>query len=308
MFVALVLLPPDYLNKPDMEHECAAGQDAPDPEGRQPQVAILLAVHAGADPSQLDDALVSMRDQTHCNLRLFVYADGPLHDTHEAVLSRRLRLAPDADCVVRGERPVGLPAGLNRLIDLAVADTRIAYMARMDGDDISTPTRIERQIAFLREHPQVSIVGTWCIEFSEPGVPLFHKQLPTQADEIRRFMLYRSPLAHPTVMFRREVFEAGQRYSPSMKIMQDYEFWARLLAAGYIISNVPEYLLWYRMAEGFYGRRAGLHRAWGEVKLRWRYARAASLLRPQHLFGFLGLFLVRMSPEPIKRIAYKHLR
>ena len=274
----------------------------------EPEVAVLMAVHGGADAAHFDDALASMRDQTHRNLRLFIYVDGPLHQAHEAVLAKHLRGEGDFDRIVRGERPVGLPAGLNRLIDLAIQEPRIEYMARMDADDISVPERIAHQVAFFREHADVSIVGTWCIEFSQPGVPLFHKRLPSDIAEIRRFMLYRSPLAHPTVMFRRNVFDAGQRYSPAMKIMQDYEFWARLLTAGYVISNVPAYLLWFRMAEGFYGRRTGIHRAWGEVKLRWHYAKSAGLLRPTHLFGFLGLFLVRMSPVAIKRLAYKHLR
>ena len=273
-----------------------------------PAVAVLMAVHANADPAHLDEALASMRAQTYRNLRLFLYVDGPWHETHEVVLTKHVRNEKGFDCIVRGEGPVGLPAGLNRLIDLAIQDPRIDYMARMDADDISVPERIACQVAFLREHPDVAIVGTWCIEFSQPGVPLFHKRLPSDISEIRRFMLYRSPLAHPTVMFRREVFESGQRYSPTMKIMQDYELWTRLLAAGFIISNVPQYLLWFRMADGFYERRAGIHRAWGEVKLRWHYARSAGLLRPIQMLGFLGLFLVRMSPLTLKRLAYKHLR
>jgi len=121
-------------------------------------------------------------------------------------------------------------------------------------------------------------------------------------------MLYRSPLAHPTVMFRRKVFQAGNRYSVSHKIMQDYELWSRLLQSGYVISNVPEYLLWFRMADGFFSRRAGWHRAMGEFSMRLRYARAARLLRPQHLFGLAGLFVIRMSPDIVKRLAYKFLR
>jgi len=267
-----------------------------------------MAVHAGADASHLDEALASMRNQTHSNLRIFLYVDGPVPPSHEAVLAEHLCDEPGRDRIVRGARPVGLPTGLNRLIDLAVQDPSIAYMARMDADDISVPARIARQVAFLAEHPDVSIVGSWCIEFSEPGVPLFHKRLPSDMPEIRRFMLYRSPLAHPTVMFRRSVFDAGHRYSPAMKVMQDYEFWTRLLNAGYVISNVPAYLLWFRMAEGFYSRRTGMQRAWAEVKLRWHYARSAGLLQPAHVFAFLGLFLVRVSPVAIKRLAYKHLR
>lgn len=273
-----------------------------------PQVAVLMCVHRGADPAQFDEALASMRAQTHRNLRLFVYCDGPLQAAHEEVIARLLRTEPGLDLVVRGERPAGLPTGLNRLIELAMADPAIEFMARMDADDISMPQRIERQLAFLREHPAVSILGTWCIEFTEPNVPAFHKKLPSEAAEVPGSMLFRSALAHPTVMFRRGVFERGHRYDPTLLVMQDYELWSRLIVAGEVISNVPEYLLWFRIGDGFFNRRHGMRRAWDEVGLRFRFARRSGLFRPKHLAGLFALFLVRVMPGPVKRLAYKHLR
>jgi hypothetical protein len=271
-------------------------------------VAMLMAVHAGADVGHFDEALASLQAQSHGDVRIFLYCDGPLTPAHDAVIASRLRLDSALDRVVREAERAGLPTGLNRLIDAALRDPSIRFLARMDADDICLPARIERQVEFLDAHPDVSVVGTWCIEFDRPGVPSFYKQLPTDAAAVREFMLYRSPLAHPTVMFRRSVLEAGYRYDPGLRIMQDYEFWSRLLADGHQISNVPEYLLWYRMADGFYARRTGFERAWGEVKLRWRYARQLGLLRPAHLLGLLALFLLRLSPEAVKRLAYARLR
>lgn len=274
----------------------------------EPQVAVLLAVHAGAEPAQFDEALASMRAQTHRNLRLFVYCDGPVRAAHDEVMVRHLRTEHGVDRVIRGEHPTGLPTGLNSLIDLAIQDPLIEYIARMDADDISMPQRIERQILFLREHAEVTIVGTWCIEFTEPNVPRFRKRLPSQQADVAQFMLYRSPLAHPTVMFRRSVFERGHRYDPRMLIMQDYELWSRLMAAGEVISNVPEYLLWFRMAEGFFNRRSGFRRAWGEFRMRFSYARRSRMLKPAHIAGLSALFLIRLLPGPLKRWAYTHLR
>ena len=274
----------------------------------EPQVAVLMAVHADADPWHLDEALASMRAQTHQSVRLFIYCDGPLHAAHEVVLAKHLRSEDGFDRVVRGDHPAGLPTGLNRLIDLAMQDSQIQYMARMDADDISMPDRIARQTEFLRERPDVSIVGTWCIEFAEPNVPMFYKKLPSLASDVPRFMLYRSPLAHPTVMFRRAVFETGHRYDPRMLVMQDYELWSRLIVAGEVISNVPDYLLWFRMADGFFSRRSGVRRAWIEVRLRFNYARRSHLFKPVQLAGFFALFLIRVLPGSFKRLAYMHLR
>lgn len=274
----------------------------------QPWVAVLMCVHKGADAGQFEEALASMRAQTHRALRVFVYCDGPLLPAHEAVIVRQLRTEGGDDKLIRGERPAGLPTGLNRLIDIALADPTIEFMARMDADDISMPQRIERQLAYLRERPAVSIVGTWCIEFTEPGVPAFYKKLPSNATEVPRSMLFRSALAHPTVMFRRGVFERGHRYDPALLVMQDYELWSRLIVAGESISNVPEYLLWFRIGDGFFNRRHGVRRAWDEVGLRLRFARRSGQFRVKHLAGLCALFLVRVMPGPVKRLAYKHLR
>jgi glycosyltransferase involved in cell wall biosynthesis len=267
-----------------------------------------MAVHAGADPLHLDEALASMRAQTYQSLRLFVYCDGPLPAAHEDVLARHLRCGESLDCIVRGERLGGLPVGLNILIDRSLQDVRIEYMARMDADDISMPERIARQVEFFQATPDVTVAGTWCIEFAAPGVPTFYKMLPSHRAEVARFMLYRSPLAHPTVMFRRSVFERGHRYDPGMPIMQDYDLWSRLMFAGEVLSNVPEYLLWFRMGGGFFERRNGFRRASGEFKMRFSYARRSGLLKPTHIAGLCALFFVRLMPSSVKRIAYMRLR
>lgn len=271
-------------------------------------VAVLICVHAGADPSEFDQALASMQAQTYSDLRFYVYCDGPLKPAHEEVLSLRLDTACGRDHIVRGDRPAGLPTGLNVLIERAMADPNITFLARMDADDISLPERIERQVEFLQQNSDVSLVGTWCIEFTEPSVPLFHKKMPTDEAAVKKFMLYRSPLVHPTVMFRRAVFEEGHRYDVTLTMMQDYELWSRLVIAGHRISNVPEFLLWYRMAEGFFSRRTGSRRAATEVQMRVQYARQAGLLRPLNYLKYVSFFLVRISPVWLKRLAYRHLR
>lgn len=277
------------------------------PTGSSRKVAVLLSVHRGADAAQLDEALASMRAQTHSPLYLYVYADGPLDAAHEYVLTRHLD-ERGGDLLVHGESARGLPTGLNTLIDAALQDRTIEFLARMDADDLSEPARITRQLEFFDQNPQVSVAGTWCIEFETRGEPLFSKQLPTEPDAVERAMLLRNALAHPTVMFRRAVFERGFRYDPDFLVMQDYELWSRLLLAGVVISNVPEYLLWFRVNRGFYGRRHGWQRAWSEVRLRLRHARRRGRLRPGLLLALGGLFAVRVMPAPIKRLAYRHLR
>ena len=108
--------------------------------------------------------------------------------------------------------------------------------------------------------------------------PNFHKELPCDFDRLRKFALMRSPLVHPSVMFRRSVFEDGLRYDKNLKVMQDYDLWTRLILDGYELANIPEYLLWFRMSEDFFKRRTGFKRAISEIQMRIAYARASRLL------------------------------
>ena len=271
-------------------------------------VAILMAVHRGADPQHFQEALNSLRAQTFADVRLYLYADGPLDALHEQLISKYLMQVPGRDMLIRGERAVGLPTGLNCLIDAALENQDIAYLARMDADDICLPERIAAQVDFMGANPDLALSGTWCIEFTQPGKAAFHKQMPTDQADIPRFMVTRSPLVHPSVIFRRQVFDDGHRYDARLTQMQDYEFWSRLTLQGYLIGNLPKFLIWYRMAPGFYSRRTGFSRAWTEVGMRLRYARRAGLLTPLQLIRLGMFFLVRISPQTIKRLAYARLR
>jgi len=181
-------------------------------------------------------------------------------------------------------------------------------MARMDSDDICDAKRIETQIRYFEQHPDISVLGSWCIEFHSPGVPVYHKRLPVTPEDVPSFAVYRSPLAHPTVIFRRSVFDAGYRYDPSLPQMQDYDLWCRLVIGGYRIGNVPEYLLWYRMAENFYRRRDGWFRASNEIRMRFQLARHMGLLRPSLFVAWSVLLVTRMAPGPLKKLAYDFLR
>lgn len=267
----------------------------------RPRVGVLLPVYAGTDADHFRQALGSMREQQGVEVRIFLGCDGALTPRHEQVVDE---LSRESDVVLRSDRRSGLSNTLNRTIESALADPSIEFLARMDADDISVPHRLLQQTRFLEAHRDIAVAGSWCIEFAHPGIAGFRKRLPCTAADVRRTMILRSPLAHPSVMFHRRVFEAGFRYDPAYDGVEDFELWSRLLLAGVGISNVPEYLLWFRASPELLARRSGWRRGAAEVRLRLRYARAAGLLRPWHYLGFAALMLVRMAPGPVRRLAY----
>lgn len=132
----------------------------PRPPTRRPLVSIGLSVRNGAP--FIEDAIRSIRCQTYPRWELLVFDDGSTDGTAELIRrfrDPRIRLFTDS-------RSAGLPARLNALIDEARGD----LFARMDGDDIAYPDRLEKQVRFLQDHPEVDVVATRLLVFRSDGM------------------------------------------------------------------------------------------------------------------------------------------
>lgn len=142
--------------------------------------------------------------------------------------------------IVRSEDNQGIVQQLNRGFKLA----RGKYIVRMDADDIALPGRIAKQVDFMEAHPQVAACGTWMEVFGRQN---FVWEAPTAHDDLRLLALKNSPLAHPTVILRKEVLDAHSLgYQQEFLYVEDYELWNQL---GEIaeLATLPEVLLRYRM-------------------------------------------------------------
>jgi hypothetical protein len=199
-----------------------------------PLVTILMPAFNAA--AHLQEALDSLFAQSLGDFELLVVDDGSEDDT-PAILAgqkdRRLR-------VLRNERRLKLSGALNRGLD----EARGEFIARMDADDLARPRRLERQAAFLQSRQSVALCGTWVWRFGGPraGVLCY----PASPEEVRAFSLFHCPFAHPTVMMRRAVMDAGAfRYDGSFYPTEDYELWARVLDA-HNGANIGRVLLDYR--------------------------------------------------------------
>ena len=271
-------------------------------------VAVILAVTGKDDAEHFKLALSSINNQDYDFIKLFVYCDGPLSAYSERVLQDFIGNSARHNVVIRGDVQMGLAFGLNRLIDSVLRDSDVKFVARMDADDFSMPHRLSTQVLFLLNNPRTAVVGSWCVESRDMSKPNFHKELPCDFDRLRKFALMRSPLVHPSVMFRRSVFEDGLRYDKNLKVMQDYDLWTRLILDGYELANIPEYLLWFRVSEDFFKRRTGFKRAISEIQMRIAYARASRLLEVKHVFLYSTLFILRIAPSFLKRFGYSKFR
>jgi len=188
-----------------------------------PAVSVLLPVYNAA--SYVGQSIESILTQTFGDFELILIDDGSTDDSYATLDSWARR---DARIVlVRTARNLGLIRTLNRGLGLA----RGEFIARQDADDCSEPQRLERQVAFLRAHAEVGLLGAAYHAVDARGRRLYTFCPPQSDTAIRWMALFQNPFCHTSMMFRRAL-AAGREasfYDERALHAEDYELWVRLL-------------------------------------------------------------------------------
>ena len=184
-----------------------------------PSVSIVMPVY-NAEP-YVGEAIRSMLGQRHADFECIVIDDGSTDGTDAVIrgfTDPRIRY-------LRNDGNRGLVYTLNR----GVQEARGRYIARMDGDDISLPERLERQVAYLDGHPEVDLVATVVKLVDAAGNPMGYWKEDREhvtGQSILDFLPVNNCIAHPSVMVRAEVLKAFG-YLDSQRQAEDYDLWLR---------------------------------------------------------------------------------
>ncbi|MGY1769904.1 glycosyltransferase [Blastococcus sp. SYSU D00813] len=201
-----------------------------------PRISVIMAARNAA--GSVREAIESVVEQTVDGWELIVVDDASDDGTLNEIRSvgdSRIRVVANARCM-------GAAASRN----LAVAQSRGEYIAVMDADDRSRPTRLALESAFLDRRPDVSVVSGQIAGFGSWGGPYELWRYPTEIEQIQSD-LYRGrmPIAHPAAMFRREDFLTVGGYDERCRRAEDLALIIRLSRLG--IANLPDVVLDYRM-------------------------------------------------------------
>ena len=207
-----------------------------------PAVSVLMPCYNAA--ATLDEAMASLVEQTWGDMEVVAVDDGSQDGTAE-----RLRAWSNLDARVRSIR---LPhRGLVSALNAGLEVCRAALVARMDADDRSEPERLARQVAFLKQAPEIAAVG--CLVQGFPpenvreGFRVYMDWLNSLVtpEDIARAIWIESPLAHPSVVMRKEVLERLGGYQ-ERGWPEDYDLWLRMHLSGARLAKVPQVLLHWR--------------------------------------------------------------
>lgn len=202
-----------------------------------PRVSVVLPVYnAGA---LLRDAVESILDQTYRDFELIAVDDG---STDGSGLVLDDFAARDARVRVIHQENRKQVATMNR----AIAEARGEYIARMDADDRSYPERLAKQVAFLDDHPEVGVLGT----FTDVSFPDHDTVWDPDTEHVLLCwrLLSTTPMVHPSVTMRASVVRSVGGYSPGAERLEDYDLFYRLSRVTRL-ANLPERLVWYNRAQ-----------------------------------------------------------
>lgn len=185
----------------------------------------------------LNAAVQSILNQTYSNWELILIDDGSQDKTLEIAHSFQ---DPRIKIVCGGSNHQ-LPSRLNQSIELS----RGKYFARMDGDDVSYPERLQRQVEYLEQHPEIDLLSTAYINFNDRGEAVGVKAVPESHEQICARPWAGFPVQHPTWTGRLDWFEKHQYRSDAIR-MEDYDLMLRTYQTSKF-ATLPEFLLGYRV-------------------------------------------------------------
>lgn len=251
-----------------------------------PKLSVITATYN--DGIYLAEAISSILNQTFSDFEYIIVDDA----SNDGVTAKHIEEFSKKDSritALRNKENSGRAASRNRALDVA----RGTYVAVMDGDDLSTPDRFEKQIKFLEENPSIGYIGSDTrVINKKTGKFIRNVAMPPTHGRILWHFCFSFPFYHSSTMGHKRLFLEAGKYDPHFIRSQDMDLWARM-ANLTRFANLPEVL---------YAYRVGAHRSHKLLKDWSQYAVAVHTNHISNLLGYpvdekTGLIILRSESD-----------
>ncbi len=267
--------------------------------------SVLMSIYYKEKSEHFDRAMHSIWDEQIVKPdEIVLVQDGKLTDELYEAIDKWQKKLGDIFKTIPLEKNVGLGNALN----IGLQNCSYEIVARMDTDDISHPQRFEKQLAFLKFHPEVDVLSSWVNEFenNENNI-VSQRKVPTTHNEIVRFAKRRNPINHPSVIYRKKsVIEAGSYQH--MIGFEDYYLWVRMLLIGSQMANIPKPLVNMRAGFHILERRGGWEYIKNEIKYQNKLKYIGFINIIEYVQNISTRFVVRILPNNMRGLIYKIIR
>ena len=264
--------------------------------------SLVLSVYKNDSVEHFVQALESCLNQTLLPDQLIIVVDGPIgDDLRQTIEYFKLQYSFIEPLFLKEN--MGRGAAKNH----AITHSKYGFIAIMDADDICLPNRFQMQKEFLMTNPEIDCVGSYIEEFNAtPGDLGIIRKVNLIHDGILIQGKYRQSMNHVTIMFKKQVFLSVGGYS-SLRYTEDFIYFTKLLISGATFANLPVVLVYARVAQNQFKKRAGMKYFKEELsvfKLMYN-SKYISLLT--FFINVLIRLILRFSPSIVLMLVYNNL-
>lgn len=263
------------------------------------KISIIMGIYNCE--KTLDEAIESILNQTYKDWKLIMCDDGSIDKTYQ--LAERYAKKYKNIMLIKNESNRGLNYTLNHCLEYV--DTK--YVARMDADDISLPTRLEEEIKFLEKNNEYAFVSCSMIYFDENGE---WGRGTSKREPIKEDFIHGSPFCHAPCMVRTEAYKRVKGYSENKWLLrvEDYHLWYKMYLFGYKGYNIEAPLYKMRDDKDAISRRKFKYRL-NETYVKWlifknfeiSYVKIIYVIKPL-LIGLLPKFLYKKLHQKMHNV------
>jgi len=203
-----------------------------------PLVSVIMPVFNSA--SFLASAIDSILFQTYTNFELIIIDDAST-DKSRQIISQYAKKDKRIKFI---KNKINL--GVSLSTNIGISQAKGQFIAKMDSDDISLPSRLEKQIKYLQKHPRTIAVGGQCMVINETNQIIGNKNFPLHSNQTKDMIFWAVPIQQPTIIINKSLLPKNFTwYSKSKSSAEDVDLMFRLLNFGRL-ENIKDYVLFYR--------------------------------------------------------------
>lgn len=253
------------------------------------KVSVIMGIYNSRSKEVLEKSLKSILNQTYSNFELIICNDGSTNDCMK--WAKEICDEDKRVKFIENDKNYGLAYTLNHCLKEADGE----YIARMDDDDCSHIDRFEKQINFLQNNKEYSLVGSVMNLFDDNGIwgKRNYKEYVKKED-----FLYRVAVAHPTIFARREAYDivGGYRDIKHTYRVEDYDCFMRMFARGVKMYNFQEPLLDYR-EDAFGAKKKKYKYRLNEIYVRYNGFKELKLINIKNFIYIIKPLIAGLIPQ-----------
>ena len=213
----------------------------------QKLISVIMSVYNGE--KYLVQAIDSILNQTYQNFE-FIIIDDCSTDNSSHILQEYAQKDSRIK-IIKKEKNIGIK-GFIKNLNLGISIAKGKYIARMDADDISLPERFQKQVDFLENNPEITLVGAQLNLINEQNKITGEAIAALQHRDIVKRITSQIQLFHPVIMFRKD---QNIQYREKFLYCEDYDLYLNLITQGKKLANLNEKLLNYRILANSISRK-----------------------------------------------------